>query len=109
MIVANGKAAGDILADGAQVPSYALAQRLKGFKTGPASGGMNADALGVVVIDRNEDRNLAFRGPEAYPFLQLWRQPSSFCQRRFPTHIRWRPSMEIALEMSRVPTILAAD
>jgi hypothetical protein len=59
MIVTNGQAAGDILADGAEVPSYALAQRFEGFKTGPTSGGMNADALSVVVIDRNEDRRLA--------------------------------------------------
>jgi hypothetical protein len=45
------------------VPSYALAQRLEGFKAGPAPGGMETDALRVVVIDRNEDSHLAFRGP----------------------------------------------
>ena len=67
MVVPDGEAAGDVLADSAEVPSHALAQRLKGFKAGAAPSGMNDDAPGVVVIDGNKDHGLAFGGPRGWP------------------------------------------
>jgi len=47
VIVANGKTMGDLLADGTEVPTHTLFER---FEPSSTLGGMNADALGIVVV-----------------------------------------------------------
>ncbi len=60
MVVANGEAMSNILPDGTEVPSHNLAQRFKRFEPGATPGSMDADALGIVVVNGNEDRDLPF-------------------------------------------------
>jgi len=42
------------------VLAHPLADGLEGLESGPMVGGMHPDALGVVVIDGDEDRRLTF-------------------------------------------------
>jgi hypothetical protein len=62
MVAANGKAIGNILTDGAEIPSDALAYRLENFKACASLRGMDADAFSVLVVDRNEDCGLDLCG-----------------------------------------------
>ncbi len=56
MVVADGQDAGDVLADGAEMPPHALTQRFERLEAGAMPGGVDADTLGTVVVDGNEDR-----------------------------------------------------
>ena len=51
VIATNGKAAGDVLADGAEVPSHAQVRGSRALKRLPRLVSVNADLLGVVNAD----------------------------------------------------------
>ena len=53
---------GDALGEGAEAGAHALAQRLERLEAGRPAGGVDADAFGRAVIDRDEDRGLALAG-----------------------------------------------
>src|SRR3954469_20952128 len=59
VIVPHGKAARDLFGESAKMAPYALADRLKRLKAGRPARGMNADALGRVMIDGHKHRNLS--------------------------------------------------
>ena len=51
MVVADGEAASDVLAEGAEVTPHSLADRLERLEAGGVAGGMEADAFGGAVVD----------------------------------------------------------
>jgi hypothetical protein len=61
--MADGQARGNTLADRVKVAAHALAHRLERLEAGAAPGGVDADALGVVVIDGDKHRDLPLSGP----------------------------------------------
>ena len=54
----DGETAGDILAEGAEMPAHALADRLERLETGGAPGRMDADAFRRMMIDGDKHRDL---------------------------------------------------
>src|SRR4051812_38128518 len=62
MIVAELKAGGGALGEGAKMRAHALTNGLERLETIGASAGVEANALGRAVIDGNEHRRLALAG-----------------------------------------------
>jgi hypothetical protein len=60
--VAELEAAGDALGEGAEARAQGLAQRLERLEAGRPACRVDADAFRRAVIDRDEDRGLAFAG-----------------------------------------------
>jgi hypothetical protein len=63
MIVADRQACGDSLGKTTEVLAHALAQRLESLKARAVAAGMEADALGTVVIHRHEHSSRSFGDP----------------------------------------------
>ena len=62
MVMPHGQTAGDRLGKPAEVLPHALADRLQGLETSGLCMGVDADAFGGAMIDRDEHRGLAFAG-----------------------------------------------
>jgi hypothetical protein len=62
VIVSDGKTAGDVLGEAAEVVAHALADRFECLEAGRTRCGMNADALGRTVIKGGEHRGLTLAG-----------------------------------------------
>ena len=60
--MAHREAAGDAAGKAAEVSPHALTDRLQRFEAGGPGMGMDADAFGGAMIDRDEHRRLAFAG-----------------------------------------------
>src|SRR3954471_5314236 len=65
MIVAEVKAGGGPLGEGAKMLAHALTNGLERLEAIGASAGVEANALGRAVIDGNEHRRLAFASDDA--------------------------------------------
>jgi hypothetical protein len=63
-IVLDAQPARHVLGGDPEMAADALAQRLQRLEASAAPGGMDADALGVVVIDGDERRDLSVARPE---------------------------------------------
>ena len=62
MVMPDGQTAGDRLGKPAEVLPHALADRLQSLETSGLCMGVDADAFGGAMIDRDEHRGLAFAG-----------------------------------------------
>ena len=62
MVMPHGQTAGDRLGKPAEVLPHALADRLQGLETSGLCMGVDADAFGRAMIDRDEHCGLAFAG-----------------------------------------------
>ncbi len=62
VIVAHRQTVGDRLGEPAEALSHALTDRLQRLETGGLCMGVDADAFGRAMIDRDEHRSLAFAG-----------------------------------------------
>src|SRR5215210_7292223 len=63
VVVAERQTGGDALAVPVEVLADTLAERLEGLEAGALAGGMDADALGGELVDRDEDRRSTLGGP----------------------------------------------
>src|SRR5690349_24747753 len=59
MVVPDGKAAGDVVGEAAEVVAHALTDRFECLEAGGARRGVDADALDRAMVDRNEHRRRA--------------------------------------------------
>ena len=64
VIVADGEPSSHALGEGAEMLAHALAQWFERLEAGAVARGVDADALGIVVIHGNEHCDLAFAGPD---------------------------------------------
>ena len=58
--MADGEAARGVFGERAEAAAHALTDRLQGLEAGAAAGGMDADALGAVVVHGDKHRGLTF-------------------------------------------------
>lgn len=63
VVMAEGEACRDALGEAAEVLADTLPEGFQRFEAGAASGGMEADALGIVVVDGDEHCGLTLSGP----------------------------------------------
>ncbi len=63
MVVADAKASSHAIGKRAETLAHALTKWFERLEAGAVASGVDADALGVVVIRGDEHRDLAFTGP----------------------------------------------
>src|SRR3978361_1439212 len=61
--MSDGEAAGDFLADGAEVSAHPLAQWFQRFEAGATPGRVDADALGIMMVNGYEHGDMSLPGP----------------------------------------------
>src|SRR4051794_24383877 len=59
VVVPDGETPGDVFAERPEATAHPLSDRPKRLEAGAAPGGVNADALGAVVVDGDEHGDLA--------------------------------------------------
>ena len=63
VIVADGKSSSHAVGERAEILAHALTEWFERLEAGAVAGGVDADALGIVVVDGDEYRDLAFASP----------------------------------------------